>query len=114
MTQQNKPAAAAVQLALAPTAPVAGQSVEPTPDNPLPNMDMRQVPGPFKIMVGAVMHNLRKHLKDSTRQSNQCVQYTTGSKDFPWATADYVWPRPFKLTNSPTFADYFGPIFFRI
>jgi hypothetical protein len=114
MAQQNNPAAAAVQPALVPPGPVARIAAEPTPDNPLPGVDMKQVPGPFKIMVGAVMHNLRKHLKDSTRQSNQFVRYTTGSRDFPWATEEHVWPRPFKLTTSPTFADFLVPYFFRI
>jgi hypothetical protein len=60
LAQQNKPAAAAVQPALAPPAPVSQQSVEPTSNNSLPGVDMEQVPGPFKIMVGAVMHNLRR------------------------------------------------------
>jgi hypothetical protein len=62
MVQQNYPAAAAVQPALAPPAPVAGKSVEPAPNNLLPGLDMNQVPSPFKVMVGAVMHNFRKRL----------------------------------------------------
>jgi hypothetical protein len=98
----------------APVARAVGQGIEPTPENPLPGVDMKQVPALFKIMVGDVMHSLRKHLKETTRQSNQFTRYTTGSKDFPWATEEYVWPRPFKLANSPTFAQFLVPYFFRI
>jgi hypothetical protein len=43
---------------------VCWESVELTPENPQPGLKMKQVPGPFKIMVGSAMYNLWKHLKD--------------------------------------------------
>ena len=119
MAERNNLAAAAALLPAAPppAAPVARQIgrgiAEPTPENPLPGVDMRQVPIAFRIMVGAVMQSLRTQLK-ATRQSNQHVRYTKGSNDFPWATEEYVWPRPFTFTKSPTFADFLVPFFFRI
>jgi hypothetical protein len=86
----------------------------PTDDNPLPGVDLSNVPLLFRRRVGQVMHNLRGKMKNDTKQSNQHVRYSTGSQNFPWNGPEYSWGEPLFLLRNPEVADFFLSKFARL
>ena len=82
--------------------------------NPLPGVDMRNLPLLLQEPIGKVMGDLWSKMKASTPQSNQFRRFTTGSKHFPWPSEEYQWPNPLMLSRPPTAVDFLLPKFGRL
>jgi len=94
-----------------PSPPVIERSI----NDPLPGVDMRNIPPLLREPIGKVMCELRSRMKASTRQSNQYQRFTTGSEQFPWLSEEYQsWPNPLMLSRPPTAVDFVLPKFGRL
>jgi hypothetical protein len=82
--------------------------------NPLPGVDMHNVPPLLREPIGKVMGDLRSKMKASTPQSNQFQRFSTGSQQFPWRNEEYQWPNPLMLSRPPTAIDFVLPKFGRL
>lgn len=69
--------------------------LEPTDNIPLSGVNMDNIPPMFRRLVGEVMHDVRKKMIGATKNSNQHQRFSTGAHNFPWATEEYEWRRPF-------------------
>jgi hypothetical protein len=69
--------------------------LEPTDNIPLSGVNMDNIPPMFRRLVGEVMHDVRKKMIGVTKNSNQHQRFSTGAHNFPWATEEYEWRRPF-------------------
>ena len=65
---------------------------EPTLEDPLPGVNMSNIPQMFRLGISEIMHGLRKKLQGRTKQSNQFQRHTTGSGVFPWTNFELQWP----------------------
>jgi hypothetical protein len=77
----------------------------PTPEDPLPVVDMSRVPEKNRPRIGIIMDELREPLK-TRKQSNQNERHVAS---FPWQDLEHKWPPPNSLATNLSHVDYLLP-----